>query len=502
MSKRYSDYMNEITADELYEGLLAYGLFNEKLPPIFTSESFYNYAPAQPFSNKAHGFIFHESMRDINIPRPLGIPNPMAYQRLCECLRDNWTEIQAHFERQTKGDSHKISRIHIRKQKNTEALFKMNYKNWRTDDSPVPDMLVGKKYVVSADISTCFPSMYTHALCWALMGKDNAKKNRNQKFWVNELDHCCMNLRSSETHGFLIGPHASNLLSEIILTVVDSELSKKWDYVRNIDDYTCYVDSYEKAQEFLTEIRTQLRRFDLPLNHKKTKIERLPVASTRQWVRHLNTFDLATAYGKVDFKKAQAYLDLAVTLMEENNGNAAVLNYAIKVLSKRELTKNAKKYTLKTILHFAIIYPYLIPLLDEYVFKPFDASKSDIERFSNIIFDNAQEAKNYEALIYAIYFSLTYDFDISGITATFAIQENSCLLKIFTWIYFSRRKSRAEIKALKDHAYNLLQNEDELDENWLFIYEVLPKTDLKGDWKPMKAAGISFIKKEYREVKL
>ena len=344
MSKSYSDYMNEISADELYKGLLAHGLFNEKLPRVFTSEQFCSYVPAQPFSTKPHSFIFHEAMRDINIPRSLGIPNPMAYQRLCECLKDNWAEIQAHFEKQTNGDSHKISRIHLRKQADTGTLFKMNYKNWKTDDSPVPDILIGKKYMVSTDISTCFPSMYTHALCWALRGKAKAKNKRSQNLWFNELDHRCMNLRSNETHGFLIGPHTSNLLSEIILTVIDGKLrKKKWDYVRNIDDYTCYVDSYEKAQKFLTDIGVQLRHFDLLLNHKKTKIESLPVASTRQWVRHLNSFDLATAYGsKVDFKKAQAYLDLAVALVEENNGNAAILNYAIKVISKRKMTENAR----------------------------------------------------------------------------------------------------------------------------------------------------------------
>lgn len=35
--------MNEISRDELFEGLLGYGLFAEKLPPIFTSKSFYDY---------------------------------------------------------------------------------------------------------------------------------------------------------------------------------------------------------------------------------------------------------------------------------------------------------------------------------------------------------------------------------------------------------------------------------------------------------------------------
>ncbi|WP_308683227.1 hypothetical protein [Stomatobaculum longum] len=152
-------------------------------------------------------------------------------------------------------------------------------------------------------------------------------------------------------------------------------------------------------------------------------------------------------------------------------------------------------------MHFAAIYPYLIPLLDEYVFKPFTASKADIERFSDIIFDNAKKTKNYEALIYAIFFSLKYDFDISKISAGFAIKENSCLLKIFTWMYFNRKKDITEIRKLEDHARKLAKDADDLDENWLFIYEVLPQSNLEGEWKPMKKVGISFIKQEFRDVK-
>ena len=37
MDKKYADFMDEISSDELYEGLLAYGLFTDKLPPVFTS---------------------------------------------------------------------------------------------------------------------------------------------------------------------------------------------------------------------------------------------------------------------------------------------------------------------------------------------------------------------------------------------------------------------------------------------------------------------------------
>jgi hypothetical protein len=498
MSKRYIEYLEEITANELYEGLLAYGLFTEKLPPVFSAEDFYQYSLQlkQSFSKEDHGFVFFESMRDINIPRALGIPNPMAYQRLCAALRDNWQEILAHFHTQTDTDNHKISRIHIRKRKGTKALFKMNYQNWRIDDSPVPDILIGKRYVVRADISTCFPSMYSHSLCWALVGKTFAKNNREESRWFNALDHRCMELKSGETHGFLIGPHASNLLSEIILSVIDHHLGQKWKYIRNIDDYTCFVDSYADAQQFLTELSAQLRSFDLSLNHKKTKIEELPVASTKHWVRQLNAFDFSMSYGKIDYKRAQAYLDAAVSLMTENSSNSAILNYAIKVLSKKELTNNAKQYCLKTILHMAVIYPYLIPLLENCVFSPLEASKEIIKSFSQIVFTTALEQENYEAIIYTLYYSLKYDFDIPQLNYNDAISKDSCLFKLFTWLYYLRRDNKSAIKALKNNAKEL---SDDFDQYWIFLYEALPVELLKDDWKPMKRASISFVKPEYWE---
>ena len=40
MIKNYSEFMNEISPSDLFEGLLGYGLFADKLPPIFTSTFF------------------------------------------------------------------------------------------------------------------------------------------------------------------------------------------------------------------------------------------------------------------------------------------------------------------------------------------------------------------------------------------------------------------------------------------------------------------------------
>lgn len=92
MDKKYIDFMHEISADNLYEGLFAYGLFSEKLPPVFTAVPFFDYCQTMSKSFKSgwNEYITFHVMRNIGIPRIMGIPNPFKYQRMCAELRDNW----------------------------------------------------------------------------------------------------------------------------------------------------------------------------------------------------------------------------------------------------------------------------------------------------------------------------------------------------------------------------------------------------------------------------
>lgn len=45
-----------------------------------------------------------------------------------------------------------------------DYIFEMSYDNWRNDGSPENGLICKKEYVVHADISKCFPSIYTHSL--------------------------------------------------------------------------------------------------------------------------------------------------------------------------------------------------------------------------------------------------------------------------------------------------------------------------------------------------
>ena len=63
----------------------------------------------------------------------------------------------------------------------------MSYDNWRVDGSPENSLIYRKQYSVHADISKCFPSVYTHSLAWALAGKNVAKANKNNRLSIKSF---------------------------------------------------------------------------------------------------------------------------------------------------------------------------------------------------------------------------------------------------------------------------------------------------------------------------
>ncbi len=526
LKKTYSDCMSELTNDELFDGLLGYGLFAEKIPPFLSSESFSKLIKINKhnnfnFDDKPRKFIKYESIRNINIPRILSIPHPIAYKNQCQILIDNWDKLQTYFQEKTKKDLHKISRIHIRKIDNSSKVFQtcyqdmddidlndypdllvnhvfeMGHKNFCTDDYPEPELLIGKKYIVKADISNCFPSIYSHSIPWALVGKEKSKSSKTDKTkWYNKIDEKCRNLKEAETHGILIGPHASNIISEIVLIAVDNELVKKgYEYIRNIDDYTCYLKNHEDVEQFLVTLSNELRNYNLVLNHKKTEILELPLASTEHWIRKINTFIFPDENQKLKLNEIRAFLDIALDLMKENKENSAILNYAIKVLSNKEMTYNAKQYFINTVHHLVLIYPYLIPLLDDKIFTLFDIEVSEIEQISKNIFTIAKEKKLYEAMSYAVYFSIKYNFKITDNLYTIIDKNRDAVLMLLAYLHDKKFINHSNVTSrYKDLAKSL---KDDIDEYWIFIYEVLTVGLLKEEWRKMKQANISFIKSEF-----
>ena len=510
--KKYVDFMDELNPSELYEGLLGYGLFVDKLPPVFDAVPFFNYCNETRLEvspNVTGGFISYWVTRNIGVPRLMGIPNPFLYHNLCRELEKNWDDIRNYFREKTKNQKHIVSRIHIRKIKDTNRLFEMNYSNWKTDGNPELDLLMLEKgpsrFVVHADISTCFPSIYTHSIPWAAVGKKEAKVNKRDDIWYNKIDKACSNLCEGETHGLLIGPHASNLVSEIVLTAVDSELCEEYRYIRNIDDYECFVKSREEGERFLRDLEEKLRQFDLYVNHKKTKFIELPINTEKNWKHQLSDLPKIGKHGVIEFPQVNSFIDVALTLSKET-GDYAVFNYAIKKLKGMDVSRNGKELAGRRIMHIATLNPYLLNLMEEYVFTPYGVKEIEIEKFANAIYEDSVQRHDYESTSFAIYFAIKYGLKIQAFEDDYAkaqqtvIDSKDCIFLTMTWLYFIRKnhwnRTASQLKLLNKEARTLAQTD--MDRYWLFCYEALSYGSLKGEWRALKECGISFIKNEFR----
>ena len=169
--KTYYDYMAELSAEDVRNGLLGYGLFADKLPNFLSAEAFFTYCNQNgfpPFRQKSGwDYIRYDSIRNTNITRNLAIPTPFAYSNLCNGIALQWTEILSHFRSQSDKMRYKHSQIHIQKLGDKPYLFEMVH-NYHDKDEYVNAIVqrlpIKKRYVVKADISSCFPSIYSHAI--------------------------------------------------------------------------------------------------------------------------------------------------------------------------------------------------------------------------------------------------------------------------------------------------------------------------------------------------
>src|SRR5207248_321442 len=96
-----------------------------------------------------------------------------------------------------------------------------------------------------------YPSLYTHAIPWALHTKPVAKANKG-KTDGDKIDKAVRDCSSGQTIGIPIGPDTSFVVAEIVLTAVDAAIRTKLPLFRGfryLDDYEAAFVSRAEAEE-------------------------------------------------------------------------------------------------------------------------------------------------------------------------------------------------------------------------------------------------------------
>ena len=508
-----------ISEQELLMGLLDYGLFAEKVPQCFTTKGLAEFVMEtilttldEPDEQKlkkilgkrSHDYIRYEALRDLNVPRHLGIPHPEAYSIQALAIRKHWKEISLHCD---KPDP-QVSRIYVR-HVGDGAIFEMGYKGSERYENEEDEIgwITGAQFQVKADISKCFPSIYTHSIPWALHGKGVAKKSTSLTSNAGDmLDKCTQNLRDRQTNGLLIGPHSSNIISEIILTSIDEELIAKGHtkLKRHVDDYTFYAATHEQAEQFLRDLRMALRSYEMFLNDKKTEILSLPRPSSENWVRELNCFVFPDG-DEVRYSEIRRFLDLALHLSVEA-GKSTPLNYAMKMIAgtgvPRKLNERAKRLYVQEAMNLAFAYPYLVPVLNSEVFDryPFDGMDAKIGAFATSLVKMGLDKLHPDTIAHSIFYALKYSrkLDLSDTELLLVVSIDDCVTNVLLFEYAAIHGIVTVTAAIRARAM-LLKGADqpERDKQWLLIYQQWTQVELENTGQKflgaMKAKGLSFF---------
>lgn len=327
-----------------------------ELPSSFTSKSFVNFSPQKVEQTNKRNYFDAMPIglsRFDNTIRWASIPHPIAYYDLVEKLVTYWDDLQTLlFDRNSKikPTQHSDGRLIIMK----------GYENSEEEDFHEPDSLLspskfGASHIVFADVKSFFPSIYTHALPWALVSQNTSKKNKEPIHWYNQIDRAFSNCKRGETHGVHVGPGTSNIAGEIILSRVDACLRNKGfiNFERHIDDYKYFASSAEDATKFLDVLQTELYSFELHLNDKKTIISQSPLPDRDEWLLELS-FRIPT--DSTNLRQIQLFWQFAHFLA--NKGSAgSVYRYALSVITKSSVPPDVLQLLIPEILETAYLRP-------------------------------------------------------------------------------------------------------------------------------------------------
>ena len=259
--------MSAKTKSERLKRLLSHGYFAPELPVCFVSDDLARYRrsiltgiDALPSTGRGrpnyHTFISEPASfyfpRFGRADRRHGVPNPIAHLLLSRVLADNYLDLRRIARTSKLALSPPVfdwlgSRALMRPSVELRDDFRIRLSSRR------------EEYVV-ADIRAFFHSIYTHAIPWAIHGKEFAKQNRQPSHYGNLVDLLCRNAQDGQTIGLPVGPDTSRLIAEIIASAMDTHVQKrltvgKRDASRYIDDYTLSSPEGASCEQLLAALR-------------------------------------------------------------------------------------------------------------------------------------------------------------------------------------------------------------------------------------------------------
>jgi hypothetical protein len=277
------------------ETVCAHGFLPKELPPQFSSVSLGRFLatdavslPAQiQRSTRIADTGVHSLARFGVQRRQLGIPNPIAFSKLASCLVANWPILTAAFSPSSFSETKPADRpAPDRPFDRSDSFASRPFVRARVRSTA--------RYLVTADVSRFYHSLYTHSIPWALHTKPVAKANKSQVLLGNQIDRLVRDGQDGQSVGIPVGPDTSLVLAEVVLGQVDQLLVSRGvtNGFRIIDDYEIGTRTLGEAEQTIAVLQASLSEYELDLNGAKTAIQELPMPHESPWTSRITAFSL------------------------------------------------------------------------------------------------------------------------------------------------------------------------------------------------------------------
>lgn len=440
--------------------------------------------------------------------RKLGVPNPMHFMFLVDEITANWSFLREKFKLSPYSASYPVehgAKRALRTKSKTLNEFKFL----------LAEKATNHKVELRMDISQFYPSIYTHSISWALLGKEEAKrafkiKTRHPTRWAAQvsandpvavhylfaesIDSKIRNCNEQHSIGIPIGPDTSFVIAELIGNRIDHEIKKRLSSInhqaiRYFDDYYFYIDNTADSEFVRNVVQQVLHEYELDVNTNKVIEERFPFKSLEEeWVPRLANFKF-TSVNKYEIR---SYFSLLFRLQENNKENSSwLVNYSL--LRFEYGDTRISRETWPIFLNFLLQTLFSSPSNIEQIFKIILTyndfiSGIQIKKISIIaekIIDEHIELDHSYEVSWALWIIKTFRTKCSRDLLARILKSKDNFSRLIALDIISNRLYTGRKPALSNLERELTSKEL-FNENWLFAYEAYKK-----NWLTLRAVNYS-----------
>lgn len=484
------------------ENLLERGYLPQELPPPFVSQSLAKFVAgakpvafpfvAQPATSIPEVFNL---ARTGTLRRQLSILNPIHFSLLADFVVDNWAALEKEAT---------TSAISLSSPVTTDAKRGIGRKHKMDQRSERRAQVYAQgRFLLRADISRFYPSIYTHSIPWALHSKEYSKKHKFDPILGNQLDKLVQACQHGQTNGIPIGPDTSLLIAEAILCRVDAELAKlNIAGLRYLDDYELVFDSQAAALEGLSLLQEALLGLELHLNPAKTKMLPLPQPIEETWVDTLKSFELNP--NAASFKSQLIHFFDSAFAMAHAFPDTGVLKYAAGRIANIRTWKSHYDIAEDLLVQAARVEAGALPVVLNTILRQPAADGARKSRRHNLLLKTIVEhapQRHSSEVAWSVWGCIAQGFTLStdSLKCVVKMEDSICALAAL----HARALGLADAPAELDLLAAALKPAELYDSRWMLAYEAavrgwLAPTDGKDfvgndvNFSKLKAAGVRF----------